>query len=275
MYVKLHVCILDSSIADNRRLRHFFTDLLLCSDPTGIVMMTAQAIARRIGCDVAEVEWGLAELCKPDPQSKTPDHEGRRIEPLGGHGYGWQILNYQSYRALKDGDQMREATRLRVQRHRERKKVVVTGGNVTDTEVTPLQKKKQSQKKINTPLPPKGGESGLEESKNDSSHSDQVRPTTARAIRVAAIMHRRADTPWNPKEVRAYRQKGGAATSDEKTFAAVEAYYAANWPPDRDKNILRHDLLTLMNNWQGEADRAMRQSEAPQKQARHWEEDPK
>ncbi len=122
MFVKLFTQILDSSIADNRRLRHFFTDLLLCSDAKGFVMMTPTAIARRIGTTVEEVEWGLSELEKPDPHSKTPDYEGRRIMRLDGVGYGWLIINYESYRALKDGDQMREATKQRVKRFREKAK---------------------------------------------------------------------------------------------------------------------------------------------------------
>ena len=73
MFVKLFNQILDSSIADDRRLRHFFTDILLCCDAQGYVMMTEAAISRRIGTTIEEVTWGLAELMKPDPRSKTPD----------------------------------------------------------------------------------------------------------------------------------------------------------------------------------------------------------
>jgi hypothetical protein len=135
MFVKLFTQILDSSIADNRRLRHFFTDLLLCADSKGYVVMTDSAIARRIGCDIEEVRWGLEELAKPDPMSKTPDAEGARIERLDGTGYGWRIINYESYRAMKDADQMREATKERVRRFREKNRPVtpsnaaVTVGN--------------------------------------------------------------------------------------------------------------------------------------------------
>lgn len=142
MFVKLFQQILDSSIADNRRLRHFFIDLLLCADQDGNVMMTEGAIARRIGSDVDEVAWGLAELVKPDPGSKTPDHDGRRIEPIEGHGFGWRIINYLPYRQLKDANQQREAVRLRVQRHRAAKKTPATtpppGGNALQSvTVTP------------------------------------------------------------------------------------------------------------------------------------------
>ncbi len=39
-------------------------------------------------------------------------------------------------------------------------------------------------------------------------------------------------------------------------MAMLERYYAANWPPESNKNHLRHDLVTLLNNAFGEVDRA-------------------
>lgn len=119
MYVKLYNQILDSSLADNRKLRHFFTDLLLCSDPDGNVIMTKEAIRNRIRATLEEVEWGIEELMKPDAVSLTPDHDGRRIIPLEGHGYGWKIINYSIYRDYKSAQQMREASAERVRKWRE------------------------------------------------------------------------------------------------------------------------------------------------------------
>lgn len=118
MYVKVYNRILDSSIADDRRLRHFFIDLLLCADPDGNILMTKTAIANRVRCDVSEVEWGIAELLRPDKGSMTPDFDGRRIIPLEGHGYGWKIVNYEAYRDYKNAKALREATAERVRRFR-------------------------------------------------------------------------------------------------------------------------------------------------------------
>ena len=128
MYVKLFNRILDSSLADNRKLRHFFVDLLLCSDADGNVIMTKDAIARRIRAEISEVEWGLDELLKPEADSLNPDHEGRRILPLDGHGYGWKILNFEFYRDMKNAQQLREASAERVRRHRAKKKQIVLEG---------------------------------------------------------------------------------------------------------------------------------------------------
>lgn len=127
MYVKIYNQILNSSIADNRKLRHFFIDLLLCADPEGNVVMTKSSIAGAIRADISEVEWGLAELMKPDPENggRVPDHEGRRIAPLEGRGYGWKILNYEFYRDMKSARELREKTAERVARWREKKKAKV------------------------------------------------------------------------------------------------------------------------------------------------------
>lgn len=135
MYLKLFTQILDSSIADDRRLRHFFTDFMLCADLKGIVMMTEAAIARRIGATIEEVRWGIAELEKPDPMSKTTDNEGRRIERMEGHGYGWRVINFEMYHAMKTAEEMREKTRIRVQNHRAARKAAEDQRNTDD--VTP------------------------------------------------------------------------------------------------------------------------------------------
>jgi len=123
MYVKLFNQILDSSLADNRKLRHFFTDLLLCSDADGNVLMTKTAISNRIRASMDEVNWGICELEKPDPLSNTPEYDGRRIIPLEGHGYGWKIVNFEHYRDMKSERQRREETANRVRIHREKKKL--------------------------------------------------------------------------------------------------------------------------------------------------------
>lgn len=98
------------------------------------------------------------------------------------------------------------------------------------------------------PTPPAAAPRGVSEGKDSS-----MIPTTDQSKRIATVFHRRLETPWTVKEVAAYKRLG---TIPETDLAAVEAYYAANWPPRRDVNILRHDLLTFLNNFQGEVDRA-------------------
>ena len=173
MYLKLFTQILDSSIADDRRLRHFFTDFMLCADLKGIVMMTEAAIARRIGASIDEVRWGIAELEKPDPMSKTTDNEGRRIERMEGHGYGWRVINFEMYHAMKTAEEMREKTRIRVQNHRAARKAAedqrdaddVTHGNAcNESNTTKTHTKTHTQTKTKT---------NNEDEKNSSADADE------------------------------------------------------------------------------------------------------
>lgn len=96
-YVKVYTSILDSSIAKQCRVRHVFEDLLKLARPDGVVDMTLDAIARRTGEERSVVEMAIAELCKPDPESRTPDFEGRRLLPLAGRAFGWWIVNHRLY----------------------------------------------------------------------------------------------------------------------------------------------------------------------------------
>lgn len=85
-------------------------------------------------------------------------------------------------------------------------------------------------------------------------------PSSPIALRMAAIMHRKSSTPWNlRKEIKPFRALSRAIS--EEDLALVERYYARNWPPRTGVNHLRHDLATLINNWQGEVDRAQIWSE--------------
>lgn len=84
-------------------------------------------------------------------------------------------------------------------------------------------------------------------------------PTTDQSKRIADIFHRKHTTPWSEKEVKAYHKIG---TVDPDDLDAVAEYYDANWPPVRDVNILRHDLVTFLNNFPGEVGRAKAWREA-------------
>lgn len=68
--------------------------------------------------------------------------------------------------------------------------------------------------------------------------------------RLNAFFHRRDTTAWSESEIKAYRKL--TITPDE--FAILEKYYLGNHPNGHDYR--RRDLQTLLNNYQGEVDRA-------------------
>lgn len=100
-----------------------FMVLLSLCDKDGTVDMTPEAIAGQTGWPVDLIRKGIAELASPDPRSRTPDAEGRRILPLDGHrDWGWRITNYKKYREEMRSAERREYLRQAKEQERLRKK---------------------------------------------------------------------------------------------------------------------------------------------------------
>ncbi len=120
MYAKIFTQILDSSLAEDYEVRHVFEDLLKLCDLNGVVDITHEAIARRTNAPLDVVKAAISQLEKPDPESRNPDNDGRRISRLDEHrSWGWFICNYSHYRTIASEDQRREKTAARVRRYRE------------------------------------------------------------------------------------------------------------------------------------------------------------
>ena len=134
MYGKIFDSIYDSTLADDWRAMITFQQMIVLCDADGTVDMTPHSIARRTGIPIEHIEAGLKILEAPDPYSRTPDQEGRRIERLDNHRpWGWSIINHAYYRALQDAETVREQNRIRKQRQRERGKAA---GECHDKSVT-------------------------------------------------------------------------------------------------------------------------------------------
>lgn len=130
MYAKVFEQILDSSIAEDYEVRHVFEDLLKLATSEGIVDRTHDAIARRLNIPLNKIQRAISELERPDPKSRSSEHEGRRIIRLDEHrDWGWKIVNHGYYRALKTAEEKRAADALRQRNYRASK--VLPDKNVT------------------------------------------------------------------------------------------------------------------------------------------------
>lgn len=124
MFAKIFSQIFDSSIAENYLTRHVFMDLLVLADSDGVVDMTAEAIARRTNAPLDVVRSALDALCAPDAASRTPNDEGRRLLPVDPlRPWGWQIVNYAHYRAIRDEEARRAYHREYRRAEREKKRL--------------------------------------------------------------------------------------------------------------------------------------------------------
>ena len=134
LYARVFVKILDSSIAENWQARHVFEDMLKLADD-GVLDVTRQALARRTNVPAGIINEAIAVLESPDPASRDPEDDGRRIVRLDEtRDWGWRIVNWDKYEGIRSTVDQRENTRQRVALHRQRKAVEPSPTPPTKTE---------------------------------------------------------------------------------------------------------------------------------------------
>jgi hypothetical protein len=164
-YSKLDCGIVDSSLWEmpHEYLRVWIAMLAKC-DASGCVRVAAPAMARLCHLDRPALDAVIDTFCAPDPESRTPDNEGRRLQRVDG---GWQILNYAKYReGLKQPDLSTDRTRRFREKQRERSGTV---GNGTKRSGTPKQRhsaKADAEAKAEAVIPPQSPPQGGESEKS-------------------------------------------------------------------------------------------------------------
>lgn len=124
-YTKLFQRILNSSIWDeNDSTRIVWITLLALAGEDGTVIGTISAITRHARVSTAQTVEALEKFERPDPESLTSEHEGRRIERIEG---GWRLLNHTKYKKLMSLEHRREYFRLKKQESRERERELTKG----------------------------------------------------------------------------------------------------------------------------------------------------
>lgn len=120
-YTKLFSEIVTSSIwSEDDKTRIVWITLLALKDQNGFVPAAIPGLANAARVTVEECEASVKKLESPDKYSRTPDHEGRRIEKVEG---GWVVLNHFRYRDCVSKD---PTARERQRRKRERDKGVTS-----------------------------------------------------------------------------------------------------------------------------------------------------
>lgn len=137
-YTKLFSSIIHSTVwTEPLSTRVVWVTMLALCDRYGVVHASVPGLCRAAGVNREDVEAALSSFLAPDPDSRTKDHEGRRIEVVDG---GWRLLNHGKYRdKLSPADRRsRDADRQKRwrERHRASKVDGVTLRSVTSPEVT-------------------------------------------------------------------------------------------------------------------------------------------
>ena len=119
-YSKLFSTIITSTVwAESNPTRITWITMLALCDAGGFVAASVPGLAHAARVTDDECREALAKLSAPDPESRTKDHEGRRIEAVPG---GWRILNYLAYREARNEDERRRQNAEAQKRWRERRK---------------------------------------------------------------------------------------------------------------------------------------------------------
>lgn len=95
------------------------------------------------------------------------------------------------------------------------------------------------------------------DSDSDSDTDSNTDPVSVSELgaRIAEWFGRRRSTVWTSKERKALKIVEGSRTTPED-IDLLEQFYQAAMPEDKDWR--RRDLVTLLNNWNGEIDKARR-----------------
>lgn len=124
MYCKLFASLYQGTLRGKAHEILVFTNLLACCDQYGTVDKHFRAIADEVGLTPDEVKTAIANLESPDPESRSKEHDGARIVRIDdGRTWGWRVVNYLKYRAIRNEEDRREQNRAAQARKRESAKV--------------------------------------------------------------------------------------------------------------------------------------------------------
>lgn len=90
-----------------------------------------------------------------------------------------------------------------------------------------------------------------EKGREEEEKKKAARGSSPEMVRIGLFLKRRPETDWQENEIKAFK----AISFDPEEVSIVEAFYKA---PERDKEPLfrRTGMLALLNNWNGEVDKA-------------------
>jgi hypothetical protein len=133
-YTKLFSSITASTIwqePDGTRLT--WITMLAMAKKDGCVYGSVPGLAHQAKVSVEAVRTALACFLAPDPDSRTKDFDGRRIEEIDG---GWRLLNHEKFRQIRSAEERREYMREYMRAKRGKEKLLAEP-LATSTDVAP------------------------------------------------------------------------------------------------------------------------------------------
>lgn len=108
-FTKLFSSITESTVwCEDANTRIVWIAMLAMADRQGRVWASIPGLANRARVPVDACREAIDKFLGPDPDSRTKDHDGRRIAEIDG---GWVLLNHEKYRSLRSEEERREYKR--------------------------------------------------------------------------------------------------------------------------------------------------------------------
>ena len=194
VYGKIFDQIFSSSIMEEElETRYLFMSMLAICETGGVVDITHEALARKINLDVEKVRRSINALQSPDPRSRSQNDDGRRLVLIDAHrDWGWIIVNYDKYKAIRSNEERREY--MKEYMRRKRNPSLLTSCKQALTQLAKEEEEEEEEeeaKEEDSPPPPSGGGDG-----DLNSQSDEQKPEMATTQPKADERRNRTMTPF-------------------------------------------------------------------------------
>jgi hypothetical protein len=163
VYAKLFTSIYQGTLRGNSHGLLVFTNLLAHCDKNGYADIHPRAIAEEVGLTVEQVKAAIDTLESADDESRSPELDGRRIVRMDEHrAWGWNVVNYVKYRAIRDEEDRREQNRLSQERWRNKHKPPSEPVSQRKPQSAHTEAEAEADtEKVKTPSPRKRGSAGV------------------------------------------------------------------------------------------------------------------
>lgn len=210
--------------------------MLAMANKHGYVSASVGGLAHEARVSREDCESALKVLTSPDKDSRSKEFDGRRIEIVDG---GFQLLNHPKYRAMRSEEERKEYMKAYMIEYRARTKNVNNFVNNV-SECKPPLAKAEADTEADT-------EAEAEADKKKIIHICVLEDKFKDAIGV--LYKRRASTPWDIKEISKLKEILKRPDC-EIELSEIAALYGSGY------KYRRQNIITLLNQWSGELDRA-------------------
>lgn len=240
-FVKLSSSITRSTIWDETpETCKLWITVLALSDPSGYVASSLPGLAREARLTIEQTEQSLLALCSPDPFSRSPEQEGRRLEKVDG---GWFVINFRKYWESKTTEEKRQADRERQRRHRlESASRFVTHESRSVTQIAPVtlchekspgeERRGEESEDICEPSGSRPSQPSLSSEASEAPKAPKA--TKERRPPVITETHRRLGSAWEHEQRETWGISVGAALTVRRNREALDAAAAGRTEDEAD-----------------------------------------